>query len=118
MARIINNFPSYDGQGPDAYFYVGEKGEPSGNGILIADEKGTTDILGSYRNKDIVLTLPGRSFSAIFITVVNAIFIAVVLIIIFNEHRSGGMTLRTIRWLSVWCDAFGVNFGEVFRELG
>ena len=70
--------PSYDGQGPDAYFYVGEKGEPSGNGILIADEKGTTDILGSYRNKDIVLTLPGKTFIA---TVVNTIFI---LIIIFN----------------------------------
>ena len=76
-------FPSYDGAGPDAYFYVGERGEPSGNGIHIADDKGTLEILGTYRNEDIVLTLPG------------------------------GKTLRTIRWLSVWCDAFGVNFGEV-----
>ena len=76
-------FPSYDGAGPDAYFYVGERGEPSGNGIHIADDKGTLEILGSYRSEDIVLTLPG------------------------------GKTLRTIRWLSVWCDAFGVNFGEV-----
>ena len=76
-------FPSYDGAGPDAYFYIGERGEPSGNGIHIADDKGTLEILASYRNEDIVLTLPG------------------------------GKTLRTIRWLSVWCDAFGVNFGEV-----
>ena len=75
--------PSYDGAGPDAYFYIGERGEPSGNGIHIADDKGTLEILGSYRSEDIVLTLPG------------------------------GKTLRTIRWLSVWCDAFGVNFGEV-----
>ena len=75
--------PSYDGAGPDAYFYIGERGEPSGNGIHIADDKGTLEILGTYRNEDIVLTLPG------------------------------GKTLRTIRWLSVWCDAFGVNFGEV-----
>lgn len=74
---------SYDGAGPDAYFYIGERGEPSGNGIHIADDKGTLEILGSYRSEDIVLTLPG------------------------------GKTLRTIRWLSVWCDAFGVNFGEV-----
>ena len=74
---------SYDGAGPDAYFYAGERGQPSGNGIHIADDKGTLDILTSYRNEDIVLTLPG------------------------------GKTLRTIRWLSVWCDAFGVNFGEV-----
>ena len=50
---------SYDGQGPDAYFYGGENGQPSGKGFLIADEKGSTDILGAYRKKDIVLTLPG-----------------------------------------------------------
>ena len=50
---------SYDGQGPDAYFYAGEHGQPSRNGFLIADEKGSTEILSSYRNKDIVLTLPG-----------------------------------------------------------
>ena len=50
---------SYDGQGPDAYFYAGESGQPSRNGYIIANEKGSTDILGAYRKKDIVLTLPG-----------------------------------------------------------
>ena len=50
---------SYDGQGPDAYFYAGERGQPSRNGYIIANEKGSTDILGAYRKKDIVLTLPG-----------------------------------------------------------
>lgn len=52
-------FVSYDGQGPDAYFYAGERGQPSRNGYLIANEKGSTDILGRYNKKDIVLTLPG-----------------------------------------------------------
>merc|ERR1712241_1314433 len=79
---FIKDF-SYDGQGPDAYFYVGEHGQPSRSGYLIANEKGSTDILGSYNRKDIVLTLPG------------------------------GKTLKNIRWLSVWCDAFDVNFGEI-----
>ena len=52
-------FASYDGQGPDAYFYAGERGQPSRNGYLIANEKGSTDILEAYNKKDIVLTLPG-----------------------------------------------------------
>jgi len=74
---------SYDGQGPDAYFYAGGRGRPSRNGFQIANEKGSTEILQAYRGKDIVLTLPG------------------------------GKTLRDVRWLSVWCDAFDVNFGEL-----
>ena len=37
----------------------------------------------SYRKKDLVLTLPG------------------------------GRTLRDLKWISVWCRAFDVNFGEV-----
>ena len=89
--QFISLSSSYDGQGPDAYFYVGEKGEPSGNGILIADEKGTTDILGSYRNKDIVLTLPGRSFIAIFTTVVNT------LIILFNIITNINIFMRIVQ---------------------
>ena len=79
---FIKNF-AYDGQGPDAYFYAGESGEPSSKGYLIANEKGSTDELGAYTGKNIVLTLPG------------------------------GKTLRNVKWISVWCRAFDVNFGEV-----
>merc|ERR550532_2957778 len=61
----------------------GESGQPSRNGYIIANEKGSTDILGAYSKKDIVLTLPG------------------------------GRTLKKIKWLSVWCDEFDVNFGEL-----
>ena len=35
---FIKDF-AYDGQGPDAYFYAGESGEPSSKGYLIANEK-------------------------------------------------------------------------------
>lgn len=37
---------SYDGQGPDAYFYAGDSDRPSSEGFLIANEKGSTEILG------------------------------------------------------------------------
>lgn len=79
---FIKNF-EYDGAGPDAYFYAGSQGEPSGNGFLIANEKGSTEILSRYQGKNLVLTLPS------------------------------GKTLRDVKWLSVWCRAFDVNFGEV-----
>lgn len=36
---------SYDGQGPDAYFYAGDEGRPSGRGFLIPNEQGSKDVL-------------------------------------------------------------------------
>ena len=36
---------SYDGQGPDAYFYAGDSGRPSGKGFQITNEKGSKDVL-------------------------------------------------------------------------
>jgi len=41
---FIKDF-SYDGTGPDAYFYAGSSGSPSGKGFLIPNEKGSEDIL-------------------------------------------------------------------------
>ena len=45
--------------------------------------QGSNGILGAYRGKNVVLTLPS------------------------------GKTLRNVKWISVWCRAFDVNFGEV-----
>ena len=64
---------NYDGTGPDAYFYAGSSGTPSGRGFLIPNEKGSQDILRRYSQKDIVLTLPS------------------------------GKTVKDVKWLSVWC---------------
>ena len=73
----------YDGTGPDAYFYAGA-GSDYASGFLVPNEKGSTDVLRSYDgSKDLVLTLPS------------------------------GKTLKGVEWISVWCRAFDVNFGEV-----
>ncbi|XP_061391720.1 protein Skeletor, isoforms B/C-like [Musca vetustissima] len=76
---------NYDGEAPAAYFYVGSTGKPSAvSGTRLRDERGATASLTKrYRNKDITLTLPE------------------------------GISLKDIKWFSVWCDEFAVNFGDV-----
>lgn len=75
---------TYDGEGPAAYFYVGNSRVPSNKGgFRIRDERGSNGVLKKYRNKDITLTLPE------------------------------GKTLRDVSWFSVWCDEFSVDFGNV-----
>ncbi|XP_012528510.1 protein Skeletor, isoforms B/C isoform X2 [Monomorium pharaonis] len=74
---------TYDGEGPAAFFYAGNSKGPGNNGFRVRDERGTTNVLKRYRKKDITLTLPE------------------------------GKTLNNIKWFSVWCDEFSVNFGDV-----
>ena len=74
----------YDGQGPGAYFYAGSSTRPSNDGFLVPDEKGSTGVLKAYRGENIVLSLPS------------------------------GKTLKDVSWISVWCEEFEVNFGEVY----
>ncbi|KAK2575378.1 hypothetical protein KPH14_001043 [Odynerus spinipes] len=74
---------TYDGEGPAAFFYAGSSKSPNSNGFKVRDERGTTSVLKRYRKKDITLTLPD------------------------------GKTLNSIKWFSVWCDEFAVNFGDV-----
>lgn len=80
---FIKDF-TYDGEGPAAYFYVGTSRAPNAQGaIRIRDERGSNGVLKRYRKKDITLTLPE------------------------------GKTLCDIKWFSVWCDEFSVDFGSV-----
>ncbi|XP_041786217.1 protein Skeletor, isoforms B/C isoform X1 [Anopheles merus] len=80
---FLKNF-NYDGEGPAAYFYVGNTRAPNNKGAhRLRDERGRAGVLRRYRNEDITLSLPE------------------------------GKTLRDIRWFSVWCDDFSVNFGDV-----
>ena len=72
---------NYDGQAPDAYFWVGNTDKPGVNGRPIPNEKGSTKPLKAYRNADVVLRLPGT------------------------------MTLRDIKHIGLWCRKFQVNFG-------
>ncbi|XP_047539893.1 protein Skeletor, isoforms B/C isoform X7 [Vanessa atalanta] len=79
---LIPNF-SYDGEAPDAKFWVGRGDKPSPQGIRIPDENGKESPLRKYDRKTIVLTLPGE------------------------------LTVFDIGHFAVWCEAFTVNFGHV-----
>ncbi|XP_063228586.1 protein Skeletor, isoforms B/C isoform X2 [Bacillus rossius redtenbacheri] len=83
---------SYDGTGPDAYFWVGNSARPSPEGDIVPypdDFKGRDPpVLSAFKNQDVILRLPL------------------------------GTKIRDIRWLSVWCRRFTVNFGEVFVPPG
>ncbi|XP_067006992.1 protein Skeletor, isoforms B/C [Anabrus simplex] len=79
---------NYDGTGPDAFFWVGNTPRPSPEGYIVAypeDFKGRDPpVLKAFNETDVILRLPM------------------------------GKRLRDIKWLSVWCRRFTVNFGEVF----
>ncbi|XP_059045572.1 protein Skeletor, isoforms B/C isoform X7 [Achroia grisella] len=79
---LVPNF-SYDGEAPDAKFWVGRGDKPSPQGIRIPDENGKEAPLRKYDGKTIVLTLPGE------------------------------LTVFDIGHFAVWCEAFTVNFGHV-----
>ncbi|ALC47592.1 CG34355 [Drosophila busckii] len=79
---------AYDGTGPDAYFWVGKTPRPSPEGYIIPypEEYNGVDppVLSAHNNTDIILRLPM------------------------------GKRIKDIRWLSVWCRRFTVDFGDVF----
>merc|ERR1711892_76270 len=88
---LIEDF-SYDGRGPDAFFWVGTEGTPGPKGTVLPhpfvgkfydyrDLK--VPVLKSSSSEDIVLTLP-------------------------PSLRS-----EDIKWISVWCRKFAVDFGHV-----
>lgn len=79
---LVPNF-SYDGDAPDAKFWVGRGPKPSPQGIRIPDENGKENPLRRYDKKTIVLTLPGD------------------------------LTVFDIGHFGVWCEAFTVDFGHV-----
>jgi len=79
---LIPNF-TYDGQAPDAHFWVGQGNRPGPEGHYVADENGSNEPLRRYSQKTLVIVLPGD------------------------------LTVFDIDWLSVWCVAFYVDFGSV-----
>ena len=90
---IVKGF-TYDGAGPDAFFWVGTQGSrPSSVGTILPHpfkgkfyeyEDQSAPILSGRFNgdQDIVLTLPDT------------------------------MKVTDIKWFSVWCRAFSANFGD------
>ena len=85
---------TYDGTGPDAFFFVGESGTPNQKGTIISYPD--TGVCYDYNDhsapllteaydgtKDVVLTLPCS------------------------------LDVTKIKWLSVWCRAYSMDFGSL-----
>ncbi|XP_076067531.1 protein Skeletor, isoforms B/C-like [Oratosquilla oratoria] len=78
----------YDGEAPDAYFFAGNKeSTPSSRGFIIPNEKFRNDVLGPYKNSNLILRFP--------------------------VTRKGQRSFSDIQWISVWCKQFGIDFGHV-----
>jgi len=91
---VVKNF-KYDGQGPDAFFWVGKEGVPSPNGILvpyptpekpIEDLKDAPVLKGFDGKEDVTITLPEN------------------------------LKVSDLKWFSVWCRQYSVNFADVFID--
>lgn len=67
----------------DAFFWVGTGPKPNQEGAQVPDENGKTEPLRRYDTKTLVLTLPGD------------------------------LTVFDVEWLSVWCKAYGIDFGHI-----
>jgi len=93
---VIEGF-TYDGEGPDAFFWIGTEGnEPSSNGIILthpyegknydkSDKKNAPKLEGLFDGSqdDIVLTLPDD------------------------------INVKDLKWISIWCRRFGISFGQL-----
>ncbi|XP_027200021.2 protein Skeletor, isoforms B/C-like [Dermatophagoides pteronyssinus] len=79
---ILRNL-NYDGQAPDAFFWIGTTKKPGVTGQPIPDENGSLKPLKGYRNANITLQLPA------------------------------GKTLRDIKHFGIWCRAYQIDFGHV-----
>ena len=90
---LVKGF-TYDGAGPDAFFWVGTQGSPSSVGTILPypfegkfyeyEDQAAPILQGQYSgDKDIKLTLPDS------------------------------LKTTDLKWISVWCRAFQVNFGDL-----
>lgn len=89
---LIKDF-TYDGTGPDAFFFVGESGNPSEKGTIVPypddqkcydyNDQSAPILTEAYDGKDITLTLPCS------------------------------LEITRVKWFSVWCRAFNMDFGSI-----
>ena len=90
---VVKGF-TYDGAGPDAFFWAGTQGSPSGVGEILPypfegkfydyEDRSAPILSGSFNgDQEITLTLPEN------------------------------LKVTDLKWLSVWCRAFSVNFGDI-----
>ncbi|CAN8023673.1 unnamed protein product, partial [Ixodes persulcatus] len=73
----------YDGDAPAAHFQIGTESEPGPHGTNLPDENGSTAPLKGYRGANITIRVPDNK------------------------------KITDYKYLGVWCESFGVNFGHV-----
>lgn len=78
----------YDGNGKDTFFWAGSGPRPGPQGFIVPNERGRTNVLGSYLNEDITITLPD------------------------------GKTINEIRWFSVYDLTRHEPFGDLYIPEG
>ncbi|XP_050698739.1 protein Skeletor, isoforms B/C-like [Eriocheir sinensis] len=84
---------TYDGEAPDAFFFAGNNSpRPTSRGFIIPDEQGRTQVLGPYQNRNIVLKFP--------------------------VTKKGQRSLNDVKWVSVWCRKFAIDFGHILIPKG
>ena len=61
---LLKNF-IYDGNGPDTYFWAGSSNRAGPQGFIVPNEKGRTNVLQAYLNKEFTLKLNGKKINDI-----------------------------------------------------
>ena len=96
---MIENF-TYDGAGPDAVFWVGTQGaKPSSNGIILPYPFQGDFFDSDDTNAPILDKAFDGSQQAIELTLPN------------------DLKVSDLKWISVWCRRFEVNFGDFIFEI-
>jgi len=88
---IVKDF-TYDGEGPDVFFWAGSTANPGSEGTILPYpftgkfyqyEDTDAPVLGKFENQTIVLHIPPQ------------------------------LKISELRWLSIWCREFSINFGDI-----
>ncbi|GAB6018408.1 hypothetical protein CHUAL_000123 [Chamberlinius hualienensis] len=79
---------TYDGNGPDAFFWAGSTNWPGNEGFLVPNEQNRTNVLKPYHNIDVAIVLPE------------------------------GKKINEIRWLSVFDLSLSVTYGDILIPEG
>ena len=92
---VVENF-KYDGLGPDAFFWVGTEGnKASSNGVLLPHP-----FEGKFfDSEDLSAPILDKAFDG---TQPNIVL-----------PLPNGMKVSELKWISVWCRKYSVNFGEL-----
>ena len=129
---FVRNF-RYDGTGPDAYFWVGNDAQPSPKGRIVPYPPQPVRLhqpsLANTRRKNLkerekvaVSNFSQFRLESLFLHKIGPFFFEMQEMPTLKRMRNenvllalpGNLRVSDIRWLSIWCIRFTVNYGEVY----